>query len=78
MRMHENDQLKHCMEFDAYYHVATGVWAEEACGDPDCIFCAHRPENHDGTCFCLREDDDTDQDRNFIKLRDTYREKKSD
>lgn len=31
-------------EYDAYYCEACDLWLEEACDDPSCRFCAHRPE----------------------------------
>ena len=31
--------------WDAYYCKECNIWNEEACGSPDCEFCANRPTN---------------------------------
>lgn len=33
-------------EYDAYYNLETGEWLEGKCRDPDCEFCAKRPEKY--------------------------------
>ena len=32
-------------QYDAYYYVDTGVWAEKKCEDKTCTFCKARPNN---------------------------------
>jgi hypothetical protein len=31
-------------EFDAYFNPITLEWLESACDDPECHYCANRPE----------------------------------
>jgi hypothetical protein len=32
--------------YDAYYHVDSGEWLEEICGDEECEYCCNRPAKH--------------------------------
>ncbi len=34
---------RRCEKSDAYYEVKTGKYLEPVCGDPECHFCASRP-----------------------------------
>lgn len=36
--------IKYCEACDAYYDSETDEWTEPACDDPECEFCADRPE----------------------------------
>ena len=36
--------VSYSSEYDAYYCESCDQWLEEACDDPFCEFCAHRPE----------------------------------
>ena len=36
--------IKYSEQYDAYYDADTGEWAEVGCEDPNCEFCAGRPE----------------------------------
>ena len=33
-------------KYDAYYWIDTGEWIEPPCRNPDCEFCAGRPDKH--------------------------------
>ncbi len=37
-------QKAYSMRYDAYYCPPCDLWLEEVCGDPECEFCAGRPE----------------------------------
>ena len=37
-------EADHCSEYDSYYCEVCDIWLDPVCGDPNCIFCAHRPE----------------------------------
>jgi hypothetical protein len=37
-------EADHCSEYDSYYCEVCDIWLDPVCGDPNCMFCAHRPE----------------------------------
>lgn len=39
------DDILYSAKYDAYYNTDTGEWLEKKCDDPECEFCAGRPEN---------------------------------
>jgi hypothetical protein len=41
---------KHCEKFDVIYDTETGKYLEHGCNDPDCEYCAKRPENLKEAC----------------------------
>jgi hypothetical protein len=34
-------------DYDAYYCARCEAWNENVCRDPDCCYCAHRPDKPD-------------------------------
>ena len=38
-----NSLIKYSDRYDAYYDAKNDVWTEEACDDPNCMFCRERP-----------------------------------
>ena len=36
--------LEYCKKHDAEYCPVCDEWKIDGCGDPDCVFCADRPE----------------------------------
>lgn len=38
-------KAKYSDKYDAYYNYDTGEWLEKKCSDPECYFCADRPDN---------------------------------
>lgn len=40
-----DDNVKYNAKHDAYYNAETGEWLEKKCDDPECEFCANRPDN---------------------------------
>lgn len=46
----QNKTCPHCggvrvlnLDYDAYYCPKCNIWLEEACGDPNCLYCGSRP-----------------------------------
>lgn len=39
------DPVAYSHKYDSYYNPDTGEWLEQKCSDPDCEFCADRPDN---------------------------------
>jgi hypothetical protein len=45
MRIHTcGHKLKHNERFDAIFCSECDIWTEKKCDDPNCFFCAFRPE----------------------------------
>lgn len=45
-QLFNDGKLAYDEKYDADYWVETGEWASKKCKDPECQFCANRPEKH--------------------------------